>query len=64
MQKTKIKYTVEFELQDFDKFNETFPNFKYNYRTFEEWVQSNMNYLFESIDDIEGYTLKIKREKN
>lgn len=61
MEKTKITYQVTFELEDIDKLRESYPNFKYNYTTFEEWAQSNIEYMLGMISDIEGYKVTVKK---
>lgn len=52
--KTKIEYKVTFELKDYDKLINSYPNFKYNYNSFGEWVNSCIDNMIKSVSDIEG----------
>ena len=60
----KIEYKITFELTNVKDFLETYPNFKYNYGSFEEWTDANIKYMASLIQDIEGYKLKIKKTKD
>lgn len=60
MKKTKVTYQVTFELEDINKLMTSYPNFRYNYSTFEEWVKSNIDYMLSLISDIEGYKVTVK----
>lgn len=60
--KTKIEYKITFELKDYDKLVNSYPNFKYNYNSFEEWVDSCIGNMIKPISDIEG--IRIIRMKN
>ena len=50
----KIEYKVTFELKDYDKLVKSYPNFKYNYDSFEEWADSCIDNMIGPISDIEG----------
>ena len=58
---SKIKYQVEFRLDDFDKFRNSYPNFRYNYSTFREWAEATMDYMLASCNDLEGMELTVKK---
>lgn len=58
--KTKITFQITFELEDINKLIESFPNFRYNYASFEEWIESNINNMLDSIKDIEGFTTTVE----
>lgn len=60
MKPKKIKYEVTFELEDLKKFSESYPNFKYNYNSWEEWVQSTIDYMIGMNSDIEGHKITAK----
>ena len=57
----KIKYQVEFRLDDFDRFRNSYPNFRYNYSTFKEWAEATMDYVLASCSDLEGMELTVKK---
>lgn len=59
--KQKFSFQVTFELEDMEKFTRSYPNFVYNYTSFEEWVHSQLNHMVDLIEDIEGYKLIIKQ---
>lgn len=58
---TQIRYQITFELRDMKELNASYPNFRYNYNSFEEWVESNIEYLKNSLSDIGGFDLEVKR---
>ena len=57
----KIKYQVEFRLDDFDRFRNSYPNFRYNYSTFKEWAEATMDYMLASCSDLEGMEVTVKK---
>ena len=57
----KIKYQVEFRLDDFEKFKASYPNFRYNYSTFREWAEATMDYMIASCSDLEGMEVTVKK---
>lgn len=59
--KQKIVYQVTFELEDVDKFINSYPNFAYNYSSFTDWVESEIRYMHDSTIGIEGFKLTIKK---
>lgn len=59
--KQKIVYQVTFELEDVEKFLASYPNCTYNYSSFAEWVEAQIKYMHDSIDDIEGYKLTTEK---
>lgn len=57
----KIEYKITFELKDYDDLVKSYPNFKYNYNSFGEWIDSCIDGMIESISDIKGIRItKIK----
>lgn len=50
----KIEHRITFELKDYDKLINSYPNFRYNFNSFEEWVQSCIDNMLGNISDIEG----------
>lgn len=61
--KKKIEYTVTFELEDFEKFLRSYPNFQFNYSTFEEWAQLNIDSMIAAISDLEGCKITANKSK-
>lgn len=59
--KQKLTFQVTFELEDMEQFVRSYPNFVYNYASFEEWVRSQFDHMVGLIEDIEGYKLTIKQ---
>lgn len=59
--KQKLTFQVTFELEDMEQFVRSYPNFVYNYTSFEEWAHSQLNHMVGLIEDIEGYKLTIKQ---
>ncbi len=58
---TTICYQITFELRDMKELDTSYPNFRYNYNSFEEWVEANIEYLKNSLSDIGGFDLEVKR---
>lgn len=61
-QKTKVTFQVTFELEDMDKFIKSYPNYVYNYDSFVQWARSNVSYMAQLIQDIEGYKLTVNEK--
>lgn len=59
---TKVTFQVTFELEDMDKFIESYPNYIYNYDSFAQWARSNVSYMVQLIQDIEGYKLTVNEK--
>ena len=57
----KIKYEVEFRLDDFEKFRNSYPNFRYNYTSFKEWAEATIDYMLASCNDLEGMEVTVKK---
>lgn len=58
---SKIKYEVEFRLDDFEKFRNSYPNFRYSYTSFKEWAEATIDYMLASCNDLEGMELTVKK---
>ena len=58
---SKIKYLVEFRLDDFNKFRDSYPNFRYNYSSFREWAKATMEYILASCSDLKGMEVTVKK---
>lgn len=52
--KKKIIFQVTFELEDMERFSASYPNFKYNYGTYEEWAKSCIEDMLGEISEIKG----------
>ena len=57
----KVKYQVEFRLDDFGKFRDSYPSFRYNYTSFKEWAEATMDYMLASCSDLEGMEVTVKK---
>ena len=57
----KIKYEVEFRLDNFVKFRNSYPNFRYSYTSFKEWTSATIDYMLASCSDLEGMELTVKK---
>ena len=65
MKTQKFKYLVEFTLKDMEKFENSYPNFRFNYPTFKDFTKAmvlSIPYEFEDYV-IEGVQINVKELK-
>lgn len=56
----EITFQVTFKLTDLNKLINTYPNFAFNYDSFEDWTKSNVKELVAINKEVKGCRISVK----
>lgn len=60
----EITFQVTFKLTDLNKLINTYPNFAFNYDSFENWAKSNVKELVAINKEVKGCRISVKQVNN